>query len=1184
VRVYQAALVLLCLAWPAGAQDWHHPLYLGRGGYWRGRVPIRIQNRTDEAVAGRPVAVRVGEADGEADLAGVLARGLRVVAADGTELLYGLADADGRPLRDGAPVPRGATLTLPAEVPAGGTATCYVYFDNPDAWPVAEFLDVGVGVRNGGVERGEGGTPTAWRHDAGDEQHRATWVAENPHGGKRCLKTVVAEGAEPTWIATRQGGIHVTGGARYRLTAWVRAEGVEGDAGWYVHLEPEKGQFIAAEHAGAGGGTYGWKEVTAEFTAPKAAVRASIGTILRGTGTAWFDDVRLECLDPPLLVVTPRPRERMNLREVRDPVPWLEAAKAGTARPYRMPFRVFNFADAVQPARLVSADLGALAGRLRGRLDRGSLVVACGEKVIPHVTAGDRLLFEAQAPARSVCDYHVYFAAADTDKGGAGRDADLAGYERLLASPRNLVKNPSFEAGGDLPDAWTGGTEKPRQGAAAATAVDGGVFGKRCVRVHVPEGAKAGWIGWHQSHAVEAGKTYLYAAWVKCQDIEGGAVLLHAHCRTADGTLCETGGYNSVGRPLDGTHGWTLLSGTLTMPPDCAELGLHLTMNARGTLWHDGVVLARVAEAEPLTLQARRDRTQDGLTAWPVNPVVKVFRWDAPPAEPSPARLSAARNEAEPLQLAVRSSQRLGRVRVEVDPPAGPGGERLTDIETAIVGYVPIDHPTSYYRSESPAWHRKYPQRPGRCDGWSGWWPDPLLPRDTFDLPAERTQPVWITVHVPKDAPAGDYRGTVRLTMGGKMLAEVPFTVHVWDFALPDAEHVKAVYDVRLHGRWWRDDVGQDRQAYLRKFWKFMADRRVCPDRIHPDPVIRYSGGKVTADFTAYDAAAEYYFDVLGLPHAYTPQQFYCFGWGHPPKKMCGEAPYPGAYPYEGADRSRLRPEYKRAYQACLRAYWNHMKEKGWAGRVVLYISDEPHDRRHEYVVRQMKALCKMIHEVDPAIPIYSSTWHHQPAWDGSLDVWGLGHQGRTPVDTMRAVRVRGDRLWFTTDGEMCTDTPYCAVERLLPHYCFHYGAEAYEFWGVDWLTYDPYVCGWHAYIHQSDRPGHSFYVRYPNGDGYLAYPGAPVGAAGPVSSIRLEQAREGVEDYEYLHLLRKRIAKAKADGRDVADAEMALKDAAGLVAIPNAGGRYATKILPDPDAVLRVKRRIAKAIERLGG
>ncbi len=124
----------------------------------------------------------------------------------------------------------------------------------------------------------------------------------------------------------------------------------------------------------------------------------------------------------------------------------------------------------------------------------------------------------------------------------------------------------------------------------------------------------------------------------------------------------------------------------------------------------------------------------------------------------------------------------------------------------------------------------------------------------------------------------------------------------------------------------------------------------------------------------------------------------------------------------------------------------------------------------------------------------------------------------------------------------MCTDTPYCAVERLLPHYCFKYGAEAYEFWGVAWHTYDPYRFGWHAFIYQSSEPGESYWVRYPNGDGFLLYPGQPIGHAGPVSSIRLEQAREGVEDYEYLLPLEEpdggRQVGRQADGRRRTGAE----------------------------------------------
>jgi hypothetical protein len=562
--------------------------------------------------------------------------------------------------------------------------------------------------------------------------------------------------------------------------------------------------------------------------------------------------------------------------------------------------------------------------------------------------------------------------------------------------------------------------------------------------------------------------------------------------------------------------------------------------------------------------------------------VEKVFPDTPAPEQQATSQLSLARNEQEPLQLALRAGRAIEEIRVTVDAPAHLNGSRLQDIRVAVVGYVPIDHPTNYYRSEAPAWYRKYPTSPPSCDGWPGLWPDPLLPRDTVKLAPNQTQAIWVTVSAGPEVAAGDYRGTVRLESAGRTLAEVPLNVHVWDFTLPDQSHVAAIYDVRFGPgeEYWSGSREERYDATV----GLMARNRLCPDAVRPDPEIRFEDGQVVADFTEFDRAAERYFDQLGLPFSYTPRLFYLFGWGHPPKSFFGEPPYPGEFPYEGVDRSQLRPEYKRAYQACLAAFWDHLKEKGWEEKFVLYISDEPHFR-HPHIVEQMKAVCDMIHEVDPAIPVYSSTWSHVPEWDGYLNVWGISHYGRVPVDTMRQLKQQNGRIWFTTDGQMCTDTPYCAVERLLPHYCFHYGAQAYEFWGVSWLTYNPHEYGWHAYIGQSSEPGSRYWIRYPNGDGFLLYPGgaaAGVASSGPLTSIRFEQAREGVEDYEYLHMLRQLVAEAQAAARDVSGAEAVLQRAAELVAIPNAGGRWSSKILADPSAVYRLRGAAAEAIEEL--
>ena len=139
---------------------------------------------------------------------------LRLVDSHGAELLWAVTGPSGQAIVSG-PIPAAATLSIPAVCAAHGHAEYYAYFDNPAAWSVPDFLPCTGSLRNGGVEEGQGDTPAAWTHDEGDGQHHAAWVAERAHAGKKCLKTIVAEGAAPTWISTRQSGIRIRGGGRY---------------------------------------------------------------------------------------------------------------------------------------------------------------------------------------------------------------------------------------------------------------------------------------------------------------------------------------------------------------------------------------------------------------------------------------------------------------------------------------------------------------------------------------------------------------------------------------------------------------------------------------------------------------------------------------------------------------------------------------------------------------------------------------------------------------------------------------------------------------------------------------------------------------------------------------------------------------------------------------------------------
>jgi hypothetical protein len=745
--------------------------------------------------------------------------------------------------------------------------------------------------------------------------------------------------------------------------------------------------------------------------------------------------------------------------------------------------------------------------------------------------------------------------------------AALDDYGRLLASSANLAANGSFESGSDGPDQWL----KPANGGAhrvTAGFSSDARFGRRSLELTALENAKGDWLGWDSRDIpVKPGATYLLSGWLKGMRLQRWAAI-HAHFHDAQAALTKSGAMVSTQPAVSGVSDWVNSTGFFQAPPDAATIQLHLTMNTQGTLRHDGIVLCEVVDGEvERTHSAPTKAAGPGLQVWEVNPLVKVFPDTPPQAHARAISVELGRNEFQAFQLALRTAAAgANHLRLSVSPLKNRDGGELPPVKVERVGYVPVDYPSAYYSTEVPEWCRKVPQGAGATDGWAGWWPDPLAPGSSLDLCPDQTQPVWFTVHAPKQAAPGQYRAEVTLSPGGRNTLKIPLTVQVLPFTLPGQGRLRAIFDFRF-GPGGGFGSGADSMEDYRKWLRFIAEHRLGIDGIHPPPQFSYHQGKVTMDPAEFDEMARFCFDELGINVAYTPEFFYMFGWAYPPKKLFGLEP--------------LTPEWTAALQQAYRLFTDHLRQKGWHDKFVYYVSDEPHFQ-HDFVVEQMKKLCALIHEVDPTIPIYSSTWRHCAAWDDSLDLWGIGQYGCFPVDEMERLQRAGKQMWFTCDGQMATDTPFLATERLLPYYCFRYGVRGFEFWGLAWWTYNPWQVGWHQFIRQSDEGKKYYWVRYPDGDSFLAYPGKPVGVDGPASTIRLEQIRQGLEDYEALALLAQLAAKAKQAGRPAAAAERALALARDLVTIPNAGGLRSTEILPNPDRIPAIRKAVNAALVQL--
>ena len=1158
---------------------WHNPLYLANNDYWRQRIPVNIQNKMNRDLLGDPIELLIGNQLGQAPIKGMPAEGVRITTSDGIELTFRITNSDGDIIERGL-IPDNSKIVFPAECKNDASTIHYIYFDNPSAWAIGDFYKTHREILNDGFETETKYGPLGWELSLPEDFGKVEHTGAVNHTGKKSISiNINNSGFNSDDFGATQRNIHLLSGMKYVLEGWIKGEDINGEAQMIVlfgNLDTED-FHLGNQKINGGNGTFDWKKVSLEFTVPNDVTGANLLLHLEGTGKVWFDDLSITCAMDYNVVAEVLKKEKISLKEIGKNDVWFDD---NTSDSYtwqsRSTIKTMNFDNNNYAGKLICVDIEGVVNRLYSEINENSVIqVTNGTNPIPFYRAGDYILFKQDIKGNSEQTNYVYF------------NSGKANSNTVDELDQSQIKNPDFEDA-DLSD-WK---HDPGQKNVELSAIS--KKGAKSVQLSVVDESVKD-VRLEQTVPVKAGNTYFFSTWMKCTDmIEQPDFLAGIRQRTLTAQFITKEG-KDVGnlrriavnpeRHID--NAWSQLYMLITAPSDAESVKLQLVNAAPGTVWFDDVIFTDVILGTtcPMDIERLGSKSINELTVWQEDPIVKVFQDDLPSYDANEISISTARNEVEPLQLVMRSPKDYKQVEISVTPPIDSKGNKLDQIEIGVIGYVPVNYPSSYYNDRvTPYWRQKIISGRIGSDGWVGMWPDPILPYSHFDISANVTQPIWIEIKTPKNAAPGDYNGNVQLTHNGEVLKKIPFKVHVWDFELTDESHMVSIYDARIKNY---DFYGYDKSETERKkeIWKMLADHRLCPDVITPTPEWKIENGQIVFDFTEYDKSADYYFNQLKLPKVYSPWYFYLFGWANLPQEKFGEKPYPGEFPYTGVDRSQIRPEYKKVYQSALRTYWNHMKEKGWSDKVIFYVSDEPHIDAE--ITVQMQTLCKMIHEVDPKIKIYVSSWWYRPEYNGYVDVWGVSNHGGgwgRPVPESDLIKIKqvGDVLWFTTDGKMCTDTPFFGFERLLPYYCYKYGAEAYEFWGSNWYTFNPYEYGWHAFIRQSDRPGDLYWVRYPNGDANFIYPGQPIGLDSLVPTLRIKLAREGIEDFEYMNYLEYLVNQGKKQGKDVSEGERALKQASGLAYIPSSEGRYSTEYLPDPYIVLKIREQVGNAIEKL--
>ncbi|MCS6829291.1 MAG: DUF6067 family protein [Armatimonadota bacterium] len=543
----------------------------------------------------------------------------------------------------------------------------------------------------------------------------------------------------------------------------------------------------------------------------------------------------------------------------------------------------------------------------------------------------------------------------------------------------------------------------------------------------------------------------------------------------------------------------------------------------------------------------------------------------APSGKPSSAiSIEAARGEFEPAQLVLRARQ--ANTVLESLSVSDLVGARTrisaSQVQLYEVATVQVEHPSDSL-------------------GAPGEYPDPLPPLKTpLALPQERNQAIWILVHVPQSAVAGDYKGTLTVqTNKGKIT--VPLKVTVFDFALPKSPTLRSGFGInpwnikRYHHLESPDQEKQVWELYMRSF----AEHRIAPYSFyaHAPIHVRFEGEgaekRVIVDFSEFDRAAHYYLDEVGFNAFVLPLQGMGGGTFH--ERWEGEF---------GGFKAGT-PEYERLWGDYVRQIEAHLREKGWLEKAYVYWFDEPEPRDYEFVIQGMQRLKRHAPGIRRML-----TEQPEPPLYGHVDLWC----GLTPEWTREKTEERkkaGEEVWWY----ICTGprAPYIGLfiehpgveMRLWGWQTWQYGIQGILIWETTYWTSptafpntlqnpweDPmsYVSGYGVPEGSKQFWG--------NGDGRFLYPPRrdpniqhPPAIEPPSSSIRWENLRDGVEDYEYFVILQKHLERlrGKAPSSLIAEAEK-------LLQVPEDISRDLTNFTKDPRPLLEHRSKIARMIERL--
>ena len=389
-------------------------------------------------------------------------------------------------------------------------------------------------------------------------------------------------------------------------------------------------------------------------------------------------------------------------------------------------------------------------------------------------------------------------------------------------------------------------------------------------------------------------------------------------------------------------------------------------------------------------------------------------------------------------------------------------------------------------------------------------YPDYLLEERKLSISEKAFKPVWLTISIPESASPGKYAGvvTVKSAQGNQLL---PVNLRVYPFTMPSARHLKIVewYSTsrfpELHGI--KEPYSEAWFDMLKIYAENMAAHRQNVFRVPMNSIeIRKSkSNEFEFDFSRFDKTADVFWNTGKMDYLETGflASFGKEKW-YSTKISLTDFSVTVA---ETGEKTVLKGEEVVPY--LLPAFESHLRLKGWLNKTYFHIQDEPslHNAlswkeissyMHYYApdLRRMDAIetTFLLDDIEVAVPKLDAL----ASWYNLYKAW----------------EEKGNELWFYTVGiyqasllpNKTIDMPMMD-SRILHWLNYKYDATGYLHWGWNQWTDDPFK---NPDVHI--------------GDGWHVYPTKK----GVLNSLRWEQMRNGIQDYEYFCMLENKIKALK--------------------------------------------------------